>query len=237
MLIFCINSLLKSLTEHFNFVLKFEIRHAATCFELSFCSYFYNSRHHFFPLLTYSLLLLWPTLFPAKFNFICLHSLLVLIHLTLLHLLPSFLSPRPLHSYLIFLYSFVQHRASSPSAHTRGPVFSPNQSDPASDNDTHTQLQNAIQLSCQIVAHSSSGIPSPGPPYRYGPSYDPAADTPECPSKIASQYCYNIEVVESVGGDEGDGQMDNSDSQVRTCNLQIPQGIGPQGYGGFLMRY
>ena len=41
---------------------------------------------------------------------------------------------------------------------------------------------------------------------------------PECPSKIASLYCYNIEVIESVGGEDGDGQEDNSDTQVRTSH-------------------
>ena len=76
-------------------------------------------------------------------------------------------------------------------------------------------------------------MPSPGPPFRYGPSNEPT-DMPEYPSKIASQYCYNIEVVESVGGEEGDGHEDTSDSQARTTYIlcfkhMIPQGIVSEG--------
>lgn len=56
-------------------------------------------------------------------------------------------------------------------------------------------------------------MPGTGPPLK-----DDYTDMPECPSKIASQYCYNIEVIESVGGEEGDGQEDNSDTQVRTSH-------------------
>ena len=74
-------------------------------------------------------------------------------------------------------------------------------------------------------------MPGPGPPLN-----DDYTDMPESPSKIASQYCYNIEVIESVGGEEGDGQEDNSDTQVRTSHpYRYPRvfAVGPRIIMGF----
>lgn len=144
---------------------------------------------------------LWIPFSFFSFSFILSNSLLSLF-------LP-FLYPAPVPFYPILR----THRPSSPSPHTRGPGFAPTLSDHSLDNDTHTLQHNAIQLSCEIVANPSSGMPGPGPPLK-----DDSTDIPECPSKIASQYCYNIEVIESVGGEEGDGQEDNSDAQVRNSH-------------------
>jgi hypothetical protein len=121
------------------------------------------------------------------------------------------------------------HRPSSPLPPTRGPGYAPTNSDHSLDSDTHTLQHNAIQLSCEIVAHPSSGIPGLGPPLK-----DDSTDMPECPSKIASQYCYNIEVIESVGGEEGDGQEDDSDTQVRTSYpYRYPRVLAPRIVKGF----